>query len=136
MNSIKLYTLVFFVETIIILIVLMSNYISDSATSYSKELQFILLMQVWKLLIYYIPLMMGFIFLCKYVNIHKLGYMLLLLSIFNVIVFICLNFLYLHMDLPSFEINDSLFWATVFSIVISPIALGRLPYFRRLMGKV
>jgi len=134
MNSIRLYTMLFLVEATIVFIILMcDNFITDNATSYSKELQFIILMSVWKLLIYYIPLIIVFIFLHRYLNHVGIGYKPLLFSIFNVVIFIGLNFLYKSLDLPSLEINDFLFWITCMSIIISPVILWQTRYFRKLM---
>ena len=134
MISIRLYTVLFGLESIIVFIALtFYNLINDKAVSYNKELQFIILMTVWKLLIYYIPLVLIFIFFNKYFIKWDAINKSILFSIFNVIVFIGLNFLYKAMDLPSFEINEFLFWVTCISITISPVILGQIPYFKKLM---
>lgn len=134
MNSIRLYTMLFLVEAIIVFMVLMcDNFITNNATSYGKELQFIILMSVWKLMLYYVPLIVAFIFLHKYFTSLSIGYISLLLSIFNVVIFIGLNFLYKVLDLPSLEINDFLFWVTCVAIAISPLVLWQIPYFKKLI---
>ena len=90
-------------------------------------------LNLWRLMFYYLPLTILFFVLFKYFNRLGISYKPVVFSIFNVLVFVGLNFLYKPMDLPSFEINEFLFWITCISIIISPIVLGKIPYFKRLM---
>lgn len=91
----------------------------------------------WRLLFYFIPLAIVFFVLFKYFNRLGISYKPVMFSIFNVLVFAGLNLLYkLHRGLPTLEFTESLFWITIMSIFLSPIILGQIPYFRRLMESI
>lgn len=91
---------------------------------------------LWRLMFYYIPLIIVFSLLFKYFNCIKI-YKPVVFSVFNVLVFVGLNFIYKHhRGLPTLEFTESLFWITIVSIFLSPIILGQMLYFRRLMKNI
>lgn len=92
---------------------------------------------LWRLMFYSIPLAIMFFVLFKYFNRLGISYKFVVFSIFNALIFAGLNLLYkLHRGLPTLEFTESLFWITVISIFLSPIILGQISYFRRLMESI
>lgn len=93
-------------------------------------------LNLWRLLFYSIPLIIIFFVLFKYFNRIEI-YKPIVFSIFNVLVFAGLNLLYkLHRGLPTLEFTESIFWITCISIFLSPLILGQIPYFKRLMESI
>lgn len=90
-------------------------------------------LNVWRLMFYSIPSIIVFFVFFKYVNRIEI-YKPIVFSIFNLLLFTGLNLLYkLHKGLPTLEFTESLFWITILSIFLSPLILGKIPYFKRFM---
>jgi len=88
-----------------------------------------------RFMFYDLPLVIAFFLLFKFTRHFELYYKPILFSIFNTVIFVVLNFIYkLHRGLPSLEINEILFWVLVIPIFLSPIILGQIQYFNRLMN--
>ncbi len=87
----------------------------------------------WRLLFHYLPLLICFLLLCKFLFRLRLNFKPIIFSTFNVIFFVILNLYYVNLNLPTLYIHEFFFWIICFSVFISPIILGTIPYFRRLM---
>lgn len=137
-----LYVCFLLTETIVNIILMLSfgwtfeDY--DSIRSYYLScVQYPVGLNLIRLMFYSIPLAILFFVLFKYFNRLGISYKPVAFSIFNVLVFVGLNLLYkLHRGLPTLEFTESLFWITILSIFLSPIILGQIPYFRRLMESI
>jgi hypothetical protein len=93
-----------------------------------------ILWNLWRVLFYGLPFVVLYFILFKYFGNIKL-YKPLLYSIFNLSVYISLSLLSRliwgkNVPLPP---EGIMFWTTCISIFLSPIILGQIPYFRRLM---
>lgn len=91
----------------------------------------------WRVLFYGFPLIILYFSLFKYVENMKL-YKPLLFSFFNLLVYVGLSVLSRiiwgkNVPLPP---EGMMFWITSISIILSPIILGQIPYFRRLMDSM
>jgi hypothetical protein len=102
--------------------------------NYQENVDAVILWNLWRLLFYGLPLIMLFFLLGKYL---RSGNTIspLLLSIFNLIIYVSLSYLSefiwgKNVPLPP---RDIMFWTTCISIFISPIILYQIPYFKRLM---
>lgn len=136
---IVIYMCIFLTEILISIIVSLGYNIFDGFYFQNylfNSINVSIVWNLWRLMFYYIPLIIVFFILFKYFNCIKI-YKPAVFSIFNVLAFVGLNFLYkLHRGLPTLEFTESLFWITIVSIILSPIILGQIPYFRRLMENI
>lgn len=133
-----LYFSFFVLETVVAFILLLfwESVTKPSITFGNQifEASIVILINLWRLLFYLIPLIIVFLASHKYFNRIKLNKSIVY-AIFNVSVFIGLNFFYkFYKNLPTLDFIESLFWITIASIFISPIILGQFPYFRKLMN--
>ena len=88
----------------------------------------------WRVLFYGLPFILLYFLLFKYIGNIKL-YKPLLFSLFNLFVYVALSVLSRviwgkNVPLPP---EGILFWITCISIFLSPLILGQIPYFKRLM---
>lgn len=134
-----LYAGLFFVEILIIFISL----VLIDLPQYGIDLFFIKrawygtgLWSIWRACYYGIPFVIIFFLVFKYMNHLDISYKPFLFSIFNVVIFAILNFLYKYFDLPNLEFTNNLFWITCISIFVSPLILGQISYFKKLMESI
>lgn len=135
-----LYTCLIALETLVGFVLLFAwglfNNLSNNFDKQVYDASSVVLINFWRLLFYSIPLILIFWISFKYFNRVEI-YKPVVFSIFNALIFAGLNLLYkLHRGLPTLEFTESLFWVTVISIFLSPIILGQIPYFRRLMESI
>lgn len=88
----------------------------------------------WRVLFYGLPFLVLYFLLFKYMGNIKL-YKPLLFSIFNLLVYISLSILSRviigkNVPLPP---EGIMFWITCISIILSPLILGQISYFKKLM---
>ena len=88
----------------------------------------------WRVLFYGLPFILLYFLLFKYIGNIKL-YKPLLFSLFNLSVYVALSVLSRviwgkNVPLPP---EGIMFWITCISIFLSPLILGQIPYFKRLM---
>lgn len=91
----------------------------------------------WRVLFYGLPFIILYFLLFKYFGNIKL-YKPLLFSLFNLLVYVLLSVLSRviwgkNVPLPP---EGIMFWITCISIFLSPIILGQISYFRRLMESI
>lgn len=91
------------------------------------------LWNLWRICYYGLPLVIMFFLLFKQMNVVGIFYKPFLFSFFNMAIFIALNLFYKSVDLPNLEFTNSLFWITCVAIFLSPLILGQVPYFKKLM---
>jgi hypothetical protein len=134
-----LYAGLFFVEILIIFISL----VLIDLPQYGIDLFFIKkawygtgLWSIWRACYYGIPFVIIFFLFFKYMNHLDISYKPFLFSIFNAVIFVILNFLYKYFDLPNLEFTNNLFWITCVAIFVSPLIIGQIPYFRRLIERL
>ena len=88
----------------------------------------------WRVLFYGIPFIILYFLLFKYFGNIKL-YKPLVFSLFNLLVYVSLSVLSRviwgkNVPLPP---EGIMFWVTCISIILSPLILGQIPYFKKLM---
>lgn len=88
----------------------------------------------WRVLFFGLPFLVLYFLLFKYVANIKL-YKLLLFSLFNLTVYVLLSVLSKviwgkNVPLPP---EGIMFWVTCMAIFLSPLILGQIPYFKKLM---
>lgn len=135
-----LYVSLIALETLVAFVLLFVwGLLTNPSNNFDKQIydaSSVVLINLWRLMFYSIPLILIFWFSFKYFNRIEI-YKPIVFSIFNVLVFAGLNLLYkLHKGLPTLEFTESLFWVTILSIFLSPIILGQIPYFKRLMESI
>jgi hypothetical protein len=91
----------------------------------------------WRVLFYGLPFLILYFLLFKYMGNIKL-YKPLLFSIFNLLVYASLSILSRviigkNVPLPP---EGIMFWITCVAIFVSPLIIGQIPYFRRLMERL
>lgn len=134
-NFLTLYIVIFLIEIIFIfigLILLDSSKIDffNIRRSWLGSAQW----NFWRVLFYGLPFIVLYFLLFKYVGNIKL-YKPLLFSLFNLSVYVGLSVLTRivwgkNVPLPP---EGIMFWVTCISIILSPIILGQIPYFKKLM---
>lgn len=131
-----LYASLFVIETISCFIIVLFYFIFgtfDLKGSFDSAI----LWNFWRVLFYGIPFIILYFLLFKYVGNIKL-YKPLLFSLFNLFVYVSLSVLSRviwgkNVPLPP---EGLMFWITIISIFLSPIILGQIPYFKRLMERL
>jgi hypothetical protein len=131
-NFLILYLSIFITE--IANCFLMVYFQSTSDTPFRGGFDVATLWSIWKLIFYGLPFIILYTLLFKYVGNIKL-YKPLLLSLFNLFVYVGLSVLTRviwgkNVPLPPYGI---MFWTACIAIFLSPIILGQIPYFRKLM---
>lgn len=134
-NFLTIYTVIFLIEIIFIfigLILLDSTKIDffNIRRAWLGSAQW----NFWRLLFYGIPFIILYFILFKYVGNIKL-YKPFLFSLFNLFVYAALSVLSRviigkNVPLPP---EGIMFWITCISIILSPILLGQIPYFKKLI---
>jgi hypothetical protein len=135
-KTIIIYVSIIFLETISSFTFLTLNDLFDSYSAefiFYNSLRVPIAWNLFRMFFYYPLLLVCFFFTFKYFNKITIDYKPILFSAFDLLVYVILNFLFMSLDLPSFEFNHILFWITNMSVFISPLILGQIPYFRRLM---
>jgi uncharacterized membrane protein HdeD (DUF308 family) len=132
-NFLTLYIVIFLIEIILVGLILLDSSKIDffnirRAWLGSAQWNF------WRVLFYGVPSIVFYFFLFKYVGNIKL-YKPFLFSLFNLFVYVTLSVLSRviwgeNVPLPP---EGIIFWITCISIVLSPIILGQIPYFKKLM---
>ena len=132
-----LYISLFIVEILIVFISLVFN----ALFQYGFDVFFIKgawrdtgLWNFWRVLFYGLPFIILYFMLFKYVENIKL-YKPLLFSLFNLFVYVgLLVFTRVvwgkNVPLPP---EGIIFWVTCLAILLSPLILGQIPYFKKLM---
>lgn len=136
-NFLTLYFSLFIVEIILIftllLIIEFPQY--DFRLSYIKSATYGTgLMNFWRLLFFGLPFLILYFLLFKYFGNIKL-YKPLIFSLFNLLVYVSLSVLSRviwgkNVPLPP---EGIMFWVTCIAIFLSPLTLGQVPYFKKLM---
>jgi len=124
-----LYASLFVVEVINCFLVLFFY-----SSSFKGNFNGATLWNFWRVLFFGLPFIIMYFLLFKYVRNIKL-YKPLLFSLFNLLVYVSLSVLSRaiwgkNVPLPPDEI---MFWVTCVAIFLSPIILGQIPYFNKLI---
>jgi len=96
-----------------------------------------LLWNLWRVLFYGLPFLIFYFLIFNFFK-KKLIYKPLLFSIFNLLVYVFLSvssriIFGKNIPLPP---EGIMFWVTSISIAVSPIILGQMPYFKRVMESI
>jgi hypothetical protein len=107
------------------------------SSNYKGNFDGVILWNFWRVLFYGLPFVIFYILFFKYFGNIKI-YKPLLFSFFNLVIYILMSYLSeviwgKNVPLPT---RDLMFWITCISIIISPLILGQIPYFRRLMESI
>ena len=126
--------IVFFMTEVLISCILL---LVEESFNISSTINAVSLWNFWRVLFYGVPFLILYFLLFKYFENIKI-YTPLLFSIFNLLVYILLTFLSRiiwgkNIPLPP---EGIMFWITCVSILLAPIVLGFIPYFRGLMNKM
>jgi len=135
-SFIKLYVSLFIIEIIGCFLMVLFYFTSDSL-DFKGSFDSVTLWNFWRLLFYGLPLILLYILLFKYVGNSKL-YKPLIFSFFNLFVYVALSVLTRIIwgkNIP-LSLEAAMFWITCISIFLSPIVLGQIPYFRKLMENI
>jgi hypothetical protein len=132
-NFVVLYVSLFIIETIGCFLVVLFYFIFESL-DFKGSFDSATLWNFWRVLFYGIPFIILYFLLFKYVGNIKL-YKPLLFSLFNLVVYVGLSVLSRviwgkNVPLPP---EGIMFWITCVSIILSPLILGQIPYFKKLM---
>jgi uncharacterized membrane protein HdeD (DUF308 family) len=124
-----LYASLFFTETASCFLMLFLD-----SSNFKGNFDGAVLWNFWRVLFLGIPFIVLYFLLFKYVGNIKL-YKPLLFSLFNLLIYVGLSVLSRviwgkNVPLPP---EGILFWVSCISIIISPIILGQIPYFKKLM---
>ena len=128
-----LYISLFAIEAVISFLVVLLYY-SFESFDVKGSIDSAILWNFWRVLFYGIPFMILYFLLFKYIGNIKL-YKPLLFSLFNLFVYVALSVLSRviwgkNVPLPP---EGTMFWVTSVAIFFSPLILGQIPYFRKLM---
>lgn len=128
-----LYISLFLVEITGCFLIVLFYYIFESF-DIKGSFDAAILWNLWRILFYGIPFIILYFLLFKYFGKIEL-YKPLLFSLFNLLIYVLLSILSRviwgkNVPLPP---EGIMFWVTCVSIFISPIVLGQLPYFKKLM---
>lgn len=124
-----LYASLFIVEIIGSFLMLFFN-----SSNFRANFDGVILWNFWRVLFYGLPFIILYFLLFKYIGNIKL-YRPLLFSLFNLLLYVSLSLLARiiwgnNVPLPP---EGIMFWVTCVSIFLSPIILGQISYFKRLM---
>lgn len=134
-NFAILYITIFFIEIVLIFMEVLLFDSSEIDAYYVRRAWLGSgLWNFWRVLFYGLPFIILYFLLFKYLGNIKL-YKPLLFSIFNLLVYVSLSILSRviigkNVPLPP---EGLMFWATCIAIFLSPIILGQLPYFKKIM---
>jgi len=136
-SSILKFSIVYIVFFVIEVFISYIFLLVEESFNISSTIDAVSLWNFWRLLFYGVPFLILYFFLFKYFKNLKI-YKPLLFSIFNLLVYILLTFLsriIFGKNIPLFP-EGIMFWITCLSILLAPIVLGFIPYFRGLMNKI
>jgi hypothetical protein len=134
-NFAILYITIFFVEIVLIFVEVLLFDSSEVDAYYIRRAWLGSgLWNFWRVLFYGLPFIILYFLLFKYLGNIKL-YKPLLFSIFNLLVYVSLSILSRviigkNVPLPP---EGLMFWITCIAIFSSPIILGHIPYFKKIM---
>jgi len=128
-----LYISLFTIEAVISFLVVLLYY-SFESFDVKGSIDSAILWNFWRVLFYGIPFMILYFLLFKHIGNIKL-YKPLLFSLFNLFVYVALSVLSRvlwgkNVPLPP---EVTMFWVTSVAIFLSPLILGQIAYFRKLM---
>ena len=128
-----LYINLFLSETICSFLIVLLYYIFDSL-DFKGSFDAAILWNFWRLLFYGLPFIILYFLVFKYVRNIKL-HRPLLFSLFNLLVYVLISVLSRVIwgkNVP-LTLHGTMFWITCISIFLSPLVLGQIPYFKKLM---
>ena len=128
-----LYVSLFIIETIGCFLIVLFYFIFDSL-DFKGSFDSATLWNFWRVLFYGIPFILLYFLLFKYVGNIKL-YKPLLFSLFNLFVYVGLSILTRVVWGKNFPLSMDvmIFYVTCLTIFLSPLILGQIPYFKKLM---
>jgi hypothetical protein len=132
-NFVVLYISLFIIEIVNSFLIVLLYFIVDSL-DFKGSFDSAILWNFWRVLFYGIPFIILYFLLFKYVGNIKL-YKPLLFSFFNLLIYIGLSVLSRVIwgkNVP-LSMDVMMFWVTCISIILSPLLLGQIPYFKKLM---
>ena len=132
-SFIVLYVSLFIIEAIGCFLMVLFYFIFDSL-DFKGSFDSAILWNFWRVLFYGLPFIILYFLLFKYFGNIKL-YRPLLFSFFNLFVYVTLSVLSRviwgkNVPLPP---EGIMFWITCVAIFLSPLILGQIPYFKKLM---
>lgn len=126
----KLYFFIFLLESLISYFALLF-YFSDA--DYRGCFRAVAMWDLWRLIFYGLPFIIFYFLFFKYVGNIK-QYKPLLFSIFNLLAYVSFSVLskviWRNVPLPP---EGIMFWIACISIIISPLILGQILYFKNIM---
>ncbi len=136
-SSILKFSIVYIVFYVIEVFISYIFLLVEESFNISSTIDAVSLWNFWRLLFYGVPFLILYFFLFKYFKNLKI-YKPLLFSIFNLLVYILLTFLSRIIFGKNIPLSPEgiMFWITCLSILLAPIVLGFIPYFRGLMNKI
>lgn len=136
-SSILKFSIVYIVFFVIEVFISYIFLLVEESFNISSTIDAVSLWNFWILLFYGVPFLILYFFLFKYFKNLKI-YKPLLFSIFNLLVYILLTFLSRIIFGKNIPLSPEgiMFWITCLSILLAPIVLGFIPYFRGLMNKI
>ncbi|QQQ27046.1 hypothetical protein [Chryseobacterium indoltheticum] len=136
-SSILKFSIVYIVFFVIEVFISYIFLLVEESFNISSTIDAVSLWNFWRLLFYGVPFLILYFFLFKYFKNLKI-YKPLLFSIFNLLVYILLTFLSRIIFGKNIPLSPEgiMFWITCLSILLAPIVLGFIPYFRGLMNKI
>lgn len=131
-----LYAILFVIETIICFLIVLFYFIFETF-DLKGSFDSAILWNLWRLLFYGLPFLILYFLVFKYFGNIRL-YKPLLFSFFNVFVYVSLSILSRviwgkNVPLP---LEGTMFWVTSVAIFLTPLILGQISYFKRLMESV
>jgi len=133
MNKFKYFTILY-LSLFLIEIIGSYLFLIFNSFDYKGCVNAVVLWNLWRLLFYGLPFILLYLLFFKYfkkINLYKP----LLFSLFNLLIYVSLSNLSTiiwgnNVPLPP---EGIMFWLTCLSIFLSPIILGRIPYFKKIM---
>ncbi len=124
---------IFIIETINSFLIVLFYFIVDSL-DFKGSFDSATLWNFWRILFYGLPFIIVYLLLFKYIRNIKL-HKPLLFSIFNLLIYVVLSIfsrIIWGKNAP-LSMDVMMFYVTCIAIFISPVILGQIPYFKRLM---
>lgn len=129
-----LYGCLFLLETVISILFFLLYNLFQGYNYFYNSINVPIGWNLWRVLFYVLPFLLLYFLLFKYFGNIKL-YKPLLFSIFNLLTYVTFSILSRviwgkNVPLPP---DGILFWVTCVAIFLSPLILGQIPYFQKLM---
>jgi hypothetical protein len=130
---IVLYLSLFIIETIGCFLMVLFYFIFDTL-DFKGSFDSATLWSFWRVLFYGLPFIVLYLLLFRYIKNIKL-YKPLLFSLFNLLIYVSLSVLSRviwgkNVPLPP---EGIMFWVACIAIFLSPLILGQIPYFKKIM---